>query len=141
MSFKTDLITKRDMSRDFCWILTEDLVYENDKYIITVKIGFDFDFASIPWLFRRVLPKNGQKYDRGSCLHDGLYAAQALPKDECDDLFKEANLSDGTNSVVANTMHTAVRCCGNSAYNDDEDIEKYKELIVVVTKEKVYNTK
>ena len=29
MSFKTDLITKRDMSKDFCWILQEPLVYEN----------------------------------------------------------------------------------------------------------------
>ena len=56
-------------------------------------------------------------------------------------MFKEANLSDGTNSIVANTMHSAVRCCGSSAYNDTEDIEKYKELIVVVRKEKVYNTK
>lgn len=133
--FKTDLITKRDMSRDFCWILMEDLVYENDKYIITVKTGFDFDFASIPWLFRRVLPKNGQKYDRGSCMHDGLYAAQALPKDVCDDLFKEANLSDKTHPAVANTMYTAVRCCGNSAYNDTEDIEKYRELVIVIIKE------
>ena len=42
MSFKTALITERDMSKDYCWILKEDLVYENDTYIITVKAGFDF---------------------------------------------------------------------------------------------------
>ena len=134
--FKTDLITKRDMSKDFCWILTEDLVYENEKYHITVKAGFDFDFASIPWLFRRVLPKNGQKYDRGSCLHDGLFAAQALPFKECNELFNEANLSDGVNTVVAKTLYTAVACCGKSAYNDTtpEELERYKTLVEVVRK-------
>ena len=132
--FKTDLITKRDMTKDFCWILTEDLVYENENYIITVKAGFDFDFASIPWLFRRILPKNGMKYDRASCLHDGLYASQSLPKDICDDLFKEASLSDGVNSAVASTIYTAVKCCGNSAYNDVEDLYKYKNLVKVVRK-------
>lgn len=43
MSFKTELVTKRDMSKDFCWVLQEPLVYENDKYVITVKAGFDFN--------------------------------------------------------------------------------------------------
>lgn len=133
--FKTELVTKRDMTKDYCWILAQDLIYENDKYIITVKTGFDFDFASIPWLFRRILPKNGQKYDRGSCMHDGLFAAQALPKDVCDDLFKEANLSDGTSPIIANAMYAAVKCCGNSAYDDVEDIEKYKQLVTIIVKE------
>ena len=134
--FKTELVTKRDMTKDYCWILTEDLVYENDKYIITVKAGFDFDFASIPWLFRRALPKNGQKYDRGSCLHDALYASQWLPKDECDALFKESNLSDGTNSVVANTMCAAVKWFGSSAYKNDNktEVRYYKNLVIVGVK-------
>lgn len=132
--FKSKLITERDMSKDFSWILREDLVYENEKYTITVKVGFDFDFASIPWLLRRVLPKNGKKYDRGSCVHDGLYAAQALPKDECDELFKEANLSDGVNSALAETMYLAVKYGGDSAYEDTEDLERYKTLVEVVRK-------
>ena len=134
MSFKTELITKRDMTKDFCWILQEPLVYENDKYIITVKAGFDFDFASIPWLFRRVLPKNGKSYDRAAAIHDGLYAAQALPKDECDDIFAEAMVEDGTYEIVADAMYMAVKVGGASAYEDTEELEKYKALVEVVEK-------
>ena len=134
MSFKTDLITKRDMSKDFCWILQEPLVYENDKYIITVKAGFDFDFASIPWLLRRVLPKNGKSYDRAAAIHDGLYASQALPKVICDDVFLEAMLVDKTNETIADAMHLAVKVGGHSAYNDTEELEKYKALVEVVEK-------
>ena len=134
MSFKTDLITKRDMSKDFCWILQEPLVYENDKYIITVKAGFDFDFASIPWLLRRILPKNGKSYDRAAAIHDGLYASQALPKAICDDVFLEAMLVDKTNETIADAMHLAVKVGGHSAYSDTEELEKYKALIEVVEK-------
>ena len=134
MSFKTDLITKRDMSKDFCWILQEPLVYENDKYIITVKAGFDFDFASIPWLLRRILPKNGKSYDRAAAIHDGLYASQALPKAICDDVFLEAMLVDKTNETIADAMHLAVKVGGAKAYNDTEELEKYKALVEVVEK-------
>ena len=134
MSFKTDLITKRDMSKDFSWILQEPLIYENDKYIITVKAGFDFDFASIPWLLRRVLPKNGKSYDRAAAIHDGLYASQALPKAICDDVFLEAMLVDKTNETIADAMHLAVKVGGTKAYNDTEELEKYKALVEVVEK-------
>ena len=35
MSFKTELITKRDMSKDFCWILKEDLEkYKNSVVVV-----------------------------------------------------------------------------------------------------------
>ena len=134
MSFKTELITKRDMSKDFSWILQEPLIYENDKYIITVKAGFDFDFASIPWLLRRVLPKNGKSYDRAAAIHDGLYASQALPKAISDDVFLEAMLVDKTNKTIADAMHLAVKVGGHSAYNDTEELEKYKALVEVVVK-------
>ena len=67
-------------------------------------------------------------------MHDGLYAAQALPKDECDELFKEANLSDGVNSALAETMYLAVKYGGDSAYEDAEDLERYKTLVEVVRK-------
>jgi len=134
MSFKTELITKRDMTKDFCWILQEPLIYENDKYIITVKAGFDFDFASIPWLLRRVLPKNGKSYDRASCVHDALYAAQALPKSNCDDVFFEAMIDDRTSVYLADAMYSAVWIGGASAYNTTEELEKYKNLVVVVEK-------
>jgi len=131
MSFRSDLVTKRVMDEDYCWILQEQLVYENSKYRITVFAGFDFDFASIPWFFRRVIPKNGMKYDRASCLHDALYASKILDKKECDSLFLEAMLSDDVNDLLASIMYDAVSIAGGSAYRDEEDLAKYRDLISV----------
>lgn len=125
------------MTKDFCWILEEDLVYENDKYIITVKAGFDFDFASVPKIITNILPKNGQEYDRAACLHDALYASNWLPKSECDRLLYEAMLADGVNKTKAWTMYQAVKWFGGSAYkpNNDSEMEYYRQFVTVGIKE------
>ena len=64
--FKSKLITERDMSKDFSWVLHEPLIWECEKYQIMVKEGFDFNFASIPTIITNLLPKNGQEYDRAA---------------------------------------------------------------------------
>ena len=128
------VVTTRDMSKDYCWISTEPARYEDDKYIITVEAGFDFDYASTPWWIRWLLPKSGQKYDRGSFFHDALYAAQALPKDESDNVFLAIMLFDNTNKYLAKGMYKAVDIGGHSAYNNTQDLEHYKKLVKVVRK-------
>ena len=128
------IVTTRDMSKDYCWVSTQQARYEDDKYIITVEAGFDFDFASIPWWATWLLPKNGQEYDRASFFHDALYASQALPKDESDNVFLGIMLFDGTNKCLAKGMYKAVDIGGHQAYNDTEDLEKYKKLVKVVKK-------
>jgi len=129
--FKTDLITKRIITEDNAWLLTEPLVYENDTYRITVFPGFDFDFASIPWIFRIVIPKDGQEYDRAACLHDAMYASQIFRKEECDKIFLEAMLSDGTSNFLAKAMYQAVKLGGSRAYNENEGLAHYRKLILV----------
>ena len=128
------VVTTRDMSQDNCWISTEPARYEDDKYIITVEAGFDFDFASIPWWATWLLPKDGQEYDRASFFHDALFASQALPKDECDNVFLGIMLFDGTNKYLAKVMYWAVKYGGHQAYNDTEDLDHYKKLVKVVRK-------
>ena len=128
------VVTTRDMSRDNCWISAQQARYEDDKYIITVEAGFDFDYASTPRWIRWLLPKNGQAYDRASFFHDALYASQALPKDESDNVFLGIMLFDGTNKCLAKGMYKAVDIGGHQAYNDTEDLEKYKKLVKVVRK-------
>lgn len=130
--FITDLITNRDMSKDYCWILEEDLIYQSSKYIIIIKKGFDFDFASIPWFIEWLLPKNGVKYDRSSCLHDGLFASNLLPFEECNSIFKEASLEDRVNPTIANIMYWAVSLFGQSAYkSSEEELQKYRQLVSI----------
>ena len=128
------VVTTRDMTRDNCWISTQQARYEDDKYIITVEVGFDFDYAPTPWWIRWLLPKNGQAYDRASFFHDALYASQALPKDESDNVFLGIMLFDGTNKCLAKGMYKAVDIGGHQAYNDTQDLEHYKNLVKVVRK-------
>lgn len=133
MSFKTELIVKRDISSDNAWIVQEPLVWNDDTCEIKVLKGFDFDFASIPKIITNLLPKNGQEYDRATCLHDALYASRWLPKAVCDRLFYDAMLSDGVSKVRAWSMYQAVKWFGHSAYKDgdEEETRKYKLLTVV----------
>ena len=70
------------------WMLLEDFTLATDKYIITVKKGFDFDGASIPkWLWSIYgSPLNGN-YVVASLIHDGLYASQKVSKSVSDKIF------------------------------------------------------
>ena len=135
MSFKTDLIVKRDVKKDNCWIVQEPLIWEDEKYEIRVLKGFDFDFASIPKFLHSLLPKDGQEYDRAASLHDALYASNWLPKDECDRLFYEAMLLDGVPKYRAKSMYLAVKWFGGSAYEANRDeIRTYKRFVIVGVK-------
>lgn len=135
MSFKTELVVKRNIKKDNSWIVSESLIWEDGKYEVRILKGFDFDFASIPNIITNILPKDGQEYDRAACLHDALYASQRLPKSECDRLFYEAMLQDGVSKWKAKSMYLAVKWFGNSAYKDVEYLEYYKSKVIVGVRE------
>jgi len=133
MSFKTDLVVKRDVSQDHMWILVEPLTYQNNEVAITVKEGFDFDFASSPqtpiiaWLF----PKSGTSSDRPATLHDALYSCECFPRDVCDALFLEAMASDGVSYVKRYAMYYAVRAAGWTVWNkhDKGEVDAYRKFV------------
>ena len=132
--FKSKLITERDMSKDFSWILHEPLIWEDEKYNIMVKEGFDFDYASIPTIITNLLPKNGQEYDRAACLHDALYASEYFERKVCDDIFLEAMESDGVPRFKRLAMYYAVRMFGGSVWKGHkrEEVNDYRRFITVI---------
>ena len=131
--FKNNL--KVEKTGDQVYMLLEDLVYDGSKFKITVKKGFDFDAISIPKIFWTLVdsPFTGRAV-RSATVHDALYASQILPKSECDKIFLEAMKDDGVSYIKRNAMYMAVKVGGASAYEDTEDIEKYKSLIEVIEK-------
>ena len=131
--FKNNL--KVEKVGDQVYILLEDLVYECDRFTITVKKGFDFDAISIPKVFWTLVdsPFTGRAV-RGATVHDALYASQVLPKNVCDEVFLAAMKDDGVSYIKRNAMYMAVKVGGKGAYEDTEDIEKYKSLIEVIEK-------
>ena len=110
--FKSNLHVARDMTTRHVWVVTKPLVWEDGRFYVTVPVGFEFDFASIPKFAQAWLPKAGMLYDRASCLHDYLYVTELFSRKECDKLFYKAMLSDGVPKSRAWIMYQAVRLGG-----------------------------
>lgn len=76
------------------WKLLSDLRYEvggpDSDDVIKVPVGFYTDFASIPHMFRRFLPRWG-KYGYASIIHDFLYWERKKKRLEADKIFLEAD--------------------------------------------------
>jgi len=106
-------------------VILEDYTYENDKYIITVKAGFNTDGASIPKAFWSILssPFDGA-VTYGAVIHDGLYTKMQLPRKECDNLLREMALEKGYNKIKAFLVYYAVRLFGGSHWKQDTSEQK-----------------
>ena len=134
--FKNKLNIQVDGSQIF--ILDEDLIWEGETRKIVVKKGFDFDGASIPRSLWSIIgsPMTGG-YQRAACLHDALYASEALNRAECDKLFLDAMKSDGVSYVKRNAMYWAVRSAGWMTWNahDREEVIRYRMIVIAGKKD------
>lgn len=100
------------------WIVCAPLIYQSKLLngIVVVPTGSDTDLASIPWIFRLILPKSG-KYNPDAVLHDSGYRGNLenrmrvkinLIKELCDKLFLEAMEVSGVGEKTRNIMYKAV---------------------------------
>ena len=99
------------------WELVGDVSYQNEKLKVTAKSGLKTDGASIPRAFWGVIgsPLTG-KYVKSAILHDALYASEALPRKQCDELFREMLKAEGVSMWRRNTMYWAVRAGGGRVW-------------------------
>lgn len=148
MPFLTDLkyvYWKNDGSRKK-YRLTAPLKYRSNRIsqdpefidvieggMITVPVGFDTDFATIPWPISLIIKPDGKRWKAPAVLHDyltrealGLSAHRydgLLTRKVADDLFHEALRSEGLNRLWAFWFWVYVRCWSivNTTLKDDED--------------------
>lgn len=95
------------------WELQETLEYysgEIEKVIVVPK-GFKTDFASVPWFFRRVFPKDGE-YSQAAVVHDYLCDRKRYDSRVAAVIFREAMLDLGVAKIKAHAMYLAVRLFG-----------------------------
>lgn len=110
-----------------------------------VDAGFVTDFNSVPWFFRRLIPKSNNA-NRASVLHDGAYALGYLPlltdaayrdrvsrisdcaplKDFADALYEEAMAACGVHPVKRWLMYQAVKRFGQKAWDAHAEERKQK---------------
>lgn len=89
--------------------------------------GFNYDGASIPWLFRRWI---GGKFEpafmAAALLHDWMYRTQAVSRRSADQAFLAALKLSGVNAVRRRLMYWAVRVGGSNAYNGPRAKPKHR---------------
>lgn len=97
------------------WSVIEPFEYHVGCYpseeIITVPIGFQTDFASVPrlfWMFISPIDKHG----KAAVVHDYLYYTGIYSKAKADLIFKEGMEVLNVNPVRVWLMYNTVKCFG-----------------------------
>ncbi len=106
------------------WVLESDLVYRSAalKCEITVLAGFETDLASIPPMFRSIIPVNGQ-HRLAAIVHDDIYSKKGkmsfgvLTRAQADRIFLEAMKELGVGFFTRQLMYAAVRAGGWSHWH------------------------
>lgn len=97
----------------FPYELYRPLVYASAllDQVIRIPEGFKTDFASIPRVMWRVLPKSG-RYDAAGVVHDYLYFTGEVSRKEADRVLVEAAAASGVGSKTCKIIYAGVRLGG-----------------------------
>ena len=111
MPFRTDPIL-RALPQAHQWALVVPLVYETRAGdTVVIPPGFITDLASVPQVFRSLVPVNG-KHRAPAILHDYRYTVQEGTRYAADLLFLEAMEDAGVRWTQRHLMYRAVRLGG-----------------------------
>jgi len=101
------------------WVLLEPLVYWSYKFgsVITVPVGFDTDFASVPRFPPLVFALVGDSAHEAAVVHDYLYRFHQLTRCQSDAVLYEAMVSTRQPAWRDYLMWIGVRVGGWFAYH------------------------
>ena len=110
---------KVEVIDNFKFRIIEEFSYHVGSYDsedkITVPVGYETDFASIPKFMWGVLPPHG-KYAKAAVIHDYLYSHAIISKEYADNVFNEAMTVLGVNDNLRFLMFSAVKLFGKGNY-------------------------
>lgn len=96
------------------------LVYESDLVgDVTVPMGFETDFASVPRALWSILPPFGM-YGEAAVVHDYLYSTQHFARATADAVLMEAMESSGVAWLTRRTIYCMVRLFGWHAWRQHQ---------------------
>lgn len=106
------------------WYLTKDMAWAlpDSATVINVPAGFATDFASVPSMFWRWMPRVG-RYGLPALVHDWLYWDQRLDRNRADDIFATAMGDLGVSAWRRFAINRAVGWYGGK-YWDENTIAK-----------------
>lgn len=139
MSRFTSILLVSPLADGKTWVLMSEFGYhvgvEGSNDQITVSMGFETDFASIPRPFWAILPKWG-KYGNAAIIHDWLYWEQQRPRAAADAVLLEGMVVLGVSALVRNLIYMAVRCFGWAAWyrNRADRADGYARVLAALPK-------
>jgi hypothetical protein len=100
---------EHDYLKRYPWLQVTQLEYYSDIIgeLIVVPAGFRTDFASVPWIFRRLFPQDGP-WTLAAIVHDWLCELRLYDHRTAALIFREAMLVAGVQSWQAGLMYRAV---------------------------------
>ena len=95
------------------WRVREDfyIYLERIKYSIVIPKGFITDLASVPRIFRSIIPRTPE-LTLPSCTHDSMYKDAKYPRKTCDLIFEDLMILTKVSKVKSKTMKLGVRLFG-----------------------------
>ena len=144
MSEFTDVLLVSPMPDGRTWAIWKEFTYHvgqlNSGETITVPLGFRTDFASVPPIFRFLVPRWG-KYGKAAIVHDFCYWKQQYPRERADEIFREAM---GVSEVARwriFVMYRAVRLFGGRSWRGNQKLQEQGYNRVLPLPEKAADTR
>jgi hypothetical protein len=135
MSSFTDCLIVSPLPDGSRWVIRKEFYYyvsdKNSEDIVTVPSGFVTDFASVPRVFWKILPKWG-KYGNAAVIHDYLYVTKERSRKESDKIFLDGMAVLGVPKWKRYAMYYSVRTFGALSYGESGlflKVEEEKEEI------------
>jgi hypothetical protein len=120
------------------WLFYDLLIVLKDGTRLIVPKGAETDFASVPWIFRRLLPRVNSPYLRASILHDFAYRHGYVLNDKgarihvtqrrADWLLRVVARLDGANWAQAWALWSGVRVGGWRAWSRHRKRERIAQV-------------
>lgn len=123
MKFLTTASLSPDVSKEYAWVLNNDLVLEYSTGVnITVPKGFKTDLASVPQILWNIIPPFGD-CTQASIVHDFLYSNKGsvcglqFTRADADNILYTLMVQAGMSYIKAKSMYYAVRMFGGSHWS------------------------
>lgn len=102
------------------WVVEKTFrYYVTETDFVEVPSGFVTDFASVPWGFHNIFPKDGT-WTQAAVTHDYLYNQRKVhgrKRSQCDKIFLDAMKELGVSRWQRYSMYSAVRIGGWTYWN------------------------
>lgn len=116
-----DKIIVSPLANGVDWELQHEVRYvTNTGDVIYIPAGFIFDFASIPWLFRRLFQPATGKHRDGALVHDWIFRTADSPYtfEQANNIFNDIMILRKTENWKRVLMYNAVKIGGRSSFKE-----------------------